>query len=546
MKLLARFSLTYRLYAVSATLIVALTAVAAISWIQLTDAQRIAAAAGNVRMQQLERIASTELSVTQVLLNLRHAMLVSSPGDVLVAAQSIDAARQQIRRNDDAFLSNIATEEGREAFRNVWLKMQADAWPVADANLRLVQDGHRDEAFQMLTTQTAPTFARIQKWLGEERARQGEQLGGQVAAIEGALQSIRVLLVSLVAIIASGLIAFSWYIGSSLRSRIGEAQKVAERVRDGNFTVAVVDSHADEISPLLAALGAMQRSLADVVRSVRSNAESVATASAQIASGNTDLSSRTEEQAASLEQTASSMEELAGTVRHNADNARQATSLANTASDIAQRGGEVVGRMVETMHGISDSSAKMAEIITVIEGIAFQTNILALNAAVEAARAGEQGRGFAVVAGEVRTLAQRSASAAKEIKDLIGDSASRVDAGSKLVEETGSTISEVVQSVKRVTDIMSEMAAAAAEQSTGIEQVSQAVSQMDQVTQQNAALVEEASAATQSMAQQAQALRDAVSVFKIDDVSASAPRVAAPQTAAPRSAIAARPPAVAA
>ncbi|MBE0628067.1 MAG: MCP four helix bundle domain-containing protein, partial [Burkholderia vietnamiensis] len=481
MKLLARFSLTHRLYAVSATLIVALTAVAAISWIQLTDAQRIAAAAGNVRMQQLERIASTELSVTQVLLNLRHAMLVSSPGDVLVAAQSIDAARQQIRRNDDAFLSNIATEEGREAFRNVWLKMQADAWPVADANLRLVQDGHRDEAFQMLTTQTAPTFARIQKWLGEERARQGEQLGGQVAAIEGALQSIRVLLVSLVAIIASGLIAFSWYIGSSLRSRIGEAQKVAERVRDGNFTVAVVDSHADEISPLLAALGAMQRSLADVVRSVRSNAESVATASAQIASGNTDLSSRTEEQAASLEQTASSMEELAGTVRHNADNARQATSLANTASDIAQRGGEVVGRMVETMHGISDSSAKMAEIITVIEGIAFQTNILALNAAVEAARAGEQGRGFAVVAGEVRTLAQRSASAAKEIKDLIGDSASRVDAGSKLVEETGSTISEVVQSVKRVTDIMSEMAAAAAEQSTGIEQVSQAVSQMDQV-----------------------------------------------------------------
>ncbi|WP_035516411.1 methyl-accepting chemotaxis protein [Paraburkholderia dioscoreae] len=542
MKLFARFSLTHRLYAVSAALIVALTAVAVISWIQLTDAQRIAANAGNVRMQQLERIASTELGVTQVLLDLRHAMLVSSADDVQAAARNIDAERQQIRRNDDAFFSNITDEAGRDAFRNVWLKMQADAWPVAEANLRLVQDGHRDEAFQMLTAQTIPTFARIQKWLGEERARQGEQLGGQVSDIERALQWTRLLLVSLVTAIAVGLIALSWYIGSCLRSRVAEAQRVAERVRDGNFTVTVVDSHADEISPLLSTLGAMQNSLTEVVRSVRSNAESVATASAEIASGNADLSARTEEQAASLEETASSMEELAGTVRHNADNARQAMTLANTASDIARRGGDVVGRVVETMHGISDSSAKVAEIITVIEGIAFQTNILALNAAVEAARAGEQGRGFAVVAGEVRTLAQRSASAAKEIKDLIDDSASRVDTGSKLVEEAGSTINDVVQSVKRVTDIMGEMAAASAQQSTGVEQVSQAVSQMDQVTQQNAALVEEASAATQSMAQQAQALRDAVAVFKLDDRGVSASRPAVSRAVTRRPAPAARTP----
>ncbi|WP_321894958.1 methyl-accepting chemotaxis protein [Paraburkholderia heleia] len=542
MKRFARFSLIHRLYAVSAALIVALTAVAAISWMQLSDAQQIATNAGDVRMQQLERIASTELSVTKVLLDLRQAMLVSSTGDVQAAAQSIDAERQQIRHNDEAFLSNITDEAGRDAFHNVWLKMQADAWPVAEANLRLVQDGRRDEAFQMLTAQTIPTFARIQKWLGEERARQGEQLGGQVSDIEQALQSTRLLLVSLVAGIAMGLIAFSWYIGNRLRSRVAEAQKVAERVRDGNFAVTVVDSHADEISPLLGALGAMQNSLSDVVRSVRRNAESVALASAEIAAGNADLSARTEEQAASLEETASSMEELASTVRHNADNARQATALANTASDIAQRGGEVVGRVVETMHGISDSSARVAEIISVIEGIAFQTNILALNAAVEAARAGEQGRGFAVVAGEVRTLAQRSASAAKEIKDLIVDSASRVDTGSKLVEEAGSTITEVVQSVKRVTDIMGEMAAASVEQSNGIEQVSQAVSQMDQVTQQNAALVEEASAATQSMAQQAQGLRDAVSVFKVVDRDASSSRLDAPQMVARRSAPAARRP----
>lgn len=543
MKLFARFSLTHRLYAVSAALIVALTAVAVISWIQLIDAQRIAANAGNVRMQQLERIASTELSVTQVLLDLRHAMLVSSADDVQAAARNIDAERQQIRRNDDAFFSNITDEAGKDAFRNVWLKMQADAWPVAEANLRLVRDGHRDEAFQMLTAQTIPTFARIQKWLGEERARQGEQLGGQVSEIERALQWTRLLLVSLVAAIAMGLMALSWYIGSCLRSRVAEAQKVAERVRDGNFTVAVVDSHADEISPLLGTLGAMQNSLTEVVRSVRSNAESVAMASAEIAAGNADLSSRTEEQAASLQETASSMEELAGTVRHNADNARQAMTLANTASDIARRGGDVVGRVVETMHGISDSSAKVAEIITVIEGIAFQTNILALNAAVEAARAGEQGRGFAVVAGEVRTLAQRSASAAKEIKDLIDDSASRVDTGSKLVEEAGSTINDVVQSVRRVTDIMGEMAAASAQQSTGVEQVSQAVSQMDQVTQQNAALVEEASAATQSMAQQAQALRDAVAVFKLDDRGVPASRPAASRAVTRRPAPTTRTPA---
>jgi methyl-accepting chemotaxis protein len=222
------------------------------------------------------------------------------------------------------------------------------------------------------------------------------------------------------------------------------------------------------------------------------------------------------------------MEELTSTVRQNADNARQATTLAVTASTIAQRGGEVVGRVVETMNGISDSSAKVADIIGVIEGIAFQTNILALNAAVEAARAGEQGRGFAVVAGEVRTLAQRSAAAAREIKDLIGESVTRVDTGSKLVEEAGSTINEIVQAVKRVTDIMSEIAAASEEQSAGIGQVNTAVTQMDEVTQQNAALVEEASAAAQSMAQQAQALRQAVAVFRIADTRPAGSRIVAP------------------
>jgi methyl-accepting chemotaxis protein len=256
----------------------------------------------------------------------------------------------------------------------------------------------------------------------------------------------------------------------------------------------------------------------------------VASASEQIAHGNTDLSQRTEEQAASLQETASSMEELTSTVHHNTDNAKQATALAISASDIAQRGGEVVGRVVETMQGISNSSTKVTEIISVIEGIAFQTNILALNAAVEAARAGEHGRGFAVVAGEIRTLAQRSAAAAKEIHDLIHESVSRVGVGSKLVEEAGSTIGEAVEAVKRVTDLMQEIAAASEEQSSGIGQINTAVVQLDQVTHQNAVLVEEASTASQSLVEQAEELRAAVAVFKVGSSESYRPsmRIAAP------------------
>ena len=325
-----------------------------------------------------------------------------------------------------------------------------------------------------------------------------------------------------------------------LRSLGGEpsyAAEIANRIADNDLT-AVINTAPDDHSSLLFSMKRMQAQLTRTIGTIKISADSIATATHQIAAGNQDLSQRTEEQAASLEETASSMEELTSTVRHNADNAQQATTLATTASGIAQRGGDVVGRVVETMHRISGSSAKMGEIITVIEGIAFQTNILALNAAVEAARAGEQGRGFAVVAGEVRTLAQRSAAAAKEINALISASADQVLAGSRLVEEAGSTINEVVQSVRRVTDIIGEIASASQEQRTGIEQVNTAVSQMDQVTQQNAALVEEASAAAHSMAEQAQELRDAMAVFKVDDrgTSAPAPRVVAPRSEPRRSA----------
>ncbi|MDE2431020.1 MAG: HAMP domain-containing protein, partial [Burkholderiales bacterium] len=297
---------------------------------------------------------------------------------------------------------------------------------------------------------------------------------------------------------------------------LAEAVDVARTVAGGDLTYRFDITTKDETGQLLMALREMNHSLVNIVGQVRVGTETISTASKQIASGNQDLSSRTEEQASSLEETASSMEELTSTVKQNADNARQANQLAATASDVAIKGGTVVAQVVDTMGSINESAKKIVDIISVIDGIAFQTNILALNAAVEAARAGEQGRGFAVVATEVRNLAQRSADAAKEIKTLIGDSVNQVEAGSKLVDQAGATMHEIVESVQRVTDIMSEISAASQEQTSGIEQINIAISQMDEVTQQNASLVEEAAAAAESMQDQSRILAHAVSVFKVD------------------------------
>jgi methyl-accepting chemotaxis protein len=297
---------------------------------------------------------------------------------------------------------------------------------------------------------------------------------------------------------------------------LSDAVKVAQSVAAGDLTSRIDAETTDETGMLLAALKEMNDSLVKIVGEVRTGTDTIATASSQIASGNQDLSSRTEEQASSLEQTAASMEELTSTVKQNADNARQANQLAVSASEVAVRGGGVVSQVVDTMGSINASSRKIVDIIGVIDGIAFQTNILALNAAVEAARAGEQGRGFAVVASEVRNLAQRSAGAAKEIKTLIDDSVGKVEEGSRQVAEAGRTMDEIVDSVKRVTDIMGEITAASQEQTSGIEQVNQAITQMDQVTQQNAALVEEAAAAAGSLQDQATSLVRAVSVFRLN------------------------------
>jgi methyl-accepting chemotaxis protein-1 (serine sensor receptor) len=295
-----------------------------------------------------------------------------------------------------------------------------------------------------------------------------------------------------------------------------EAVRIAHAVAGGDLTQEIDVRSNDETGRLMKALKEMNAGLVKIVSQVRSGTDTIATASGQIAAGNLDLSSRTEQQAGSLEETASSMEELTSTVKANAENARQANVLAVSASEVAGKGGAVVSEVVSTMGAINDSAKKIVDIIAVIDGIAFQTNILALNAAVEAARAGEQGRGFAVVAGEVRSLAQRSAAAAKEIKTLIDDSVEKVEVGSQLVDQAGATMAEIVQSVSRVTDIMAEITAASQEQTSGIEQVNQAITQMDQATSQNAALVEEASAAAQSLQEEADRLADAVGTFRIN------------------------------
>ena len=303
----------------------------------------------------------------------------------------------------------------------------------------------------------------------------------------------------------------------SITRPLAQAVQLAEHVAGGDLSTTIQVTSTDETGQLMAALERMQQSLVNTVSMVRQNSENVSTASSEIAQGNHDLSARTEQQASALEETAASMEELNSTVRQNADNARQANQLALSASTVATQGGEVVAEVVKTMKGIDDSSHKIADIISVIDGIAFQTNILALNAAVEAARAGEQGRGFAVVASEVRSLAGRSAEAAKEIKRLITDSVERVEQGSQLVGKAGATMTEVVTAIRRVTDIMGEISAASSAQSQDMGQIGEAVAQMDQTTQRNAALVEEMAAAASSLSSQSQALVEAVAVFKLSD-----------------------------
>ena len=523
---LSRLSITQRLYLVSFVLVAALAGVAIDAWVQFQRVMTLANETRVNRVPQVKRMSDIELGVTQVSLQIRHGLLVTKPDDLAATMADIASKRQLIADTLKAFEKDLVTPQSRDAFRGISALTDA-FWAVGADNVRLVQAGQKDVAFDMLVSRTIPARNQLLAALDAERARLASVLDGDLQTIAAESATTRLLLAALAAAASLALIAFSWYLARVLRQRVGLAQNVAEQVRDGNLAMVIRDDGKDEISPLLATLRDMQTALASVVGAVRQNADSVATASAEISQGNNDLSARTEQQASALEQTAASMEQLSSTVKQNADNARQGNQLAQSASTVAIRGGEVVGQVVQTMKGINDSSRRIADIISVIDGIAFQTNLLALNAAVEAARAGEQGRGFAVVASEVRSLAGRSAEAAREIKGLISDSVQRVEQGTALVDQAGATMTEVVSAIRRVTDIMGEISAASSEQSSGVAQVGEAVTQMDQATQQNAALVEQSAAAAESLKSQAQQLVQAVAVFRLVHGS-EAPAMAGP------------------
>ena len=485
-------------------------------------------------------LITNRLALTAAMLNPTAEMIATSSATVEANIAAIDKLWQAVMATQ---LTPQEQELARSFVADRKRFVQEGLLPMAAA----LRSSDLKEALRLVTDKVRPLYVPVKQGidaLGELQLAEAKKAYAEAAALYAAIRIVSI------AAIAGGLLFAGLFgllmvrsIGRQLGAEPGEAAALAQRVAAGDLSAAIELKSGDSAS-MMAQLKAMQDSLAKVVGEVRQNADGVATASAQIAQGNNDLSSRTEEQASALEETAASMEQLSSTVRQNADNARQANQLALGASTVAVKGGEVVGQVVETMKGINDSSKKIADIISVIDGIAFQTNILALNAAVEAARAGEQGRGFAVVASEVRSLAGRSADAAKEIKGLITTSVERVEQGSALVDQAGATMTEVVASIKRVTDIMGEISAASSEQSAGVAQVGEAVTQMDQATQQNAALVEQSAAAAESLKQQAQHLVQTVAVFKLAHAETPAAPAAPRATAAHAAATASHWPAV--
>jgi len=473
---------------------------------------------------------------------IRNVMISRTPEERTRFTAQADKSRKQMARQLDTARPLYHTAEAARVFAELDKGLVEYDAAVAEL-MRMTGDSSPEgqtAAAEFVFGPLTQKAGVVDERLGELGANKEKAAAASAAEAASLYRESRLLMIALVACsMVAGPGIGLWITYGLTRQLGGEpayAVEMAGAISRGELAT-VIETRAGDQRSLLFAMETMRASLVKIVGQVRGGTETIATASNQIAVGNMDLSSRTEEQASSLEETASSMEELTSTVKQNADNARQANSLAKSASEVAIRGGAVVSEVVDTMASINASSRKIVDIIGVIDGIAFQTNILALNAAVEAARAGEQGRGFAVVAAEVRNLAQRSAAAAKEIKILINDSVDQVDAGGKLVDQAGATMADIVQSITRVTDIMSEIAAASSEQSMGIEQVNTAIVQMDEVTQQNAALVEEAAAAASAMQEQAATLAEVVSIFKLGNEAAAVRAPVAHTRTAPRAAV---------
>ncbi len=477
-------------------------------------------------------------NVSERVASLRVLTLMTDPADM---EPEMVKFKEQTRKYDEAqkklsaLFAVHATDKEKALLAQI-KQFEGAAMPAIAKASELYLANNAMDATRVMIREVRPVQKKWTEALDQLATLEEKQNAQSKADAESEFHNARnFMIVMLLTAVGMG-IAAAWVISRSLRKQLGGepayTAKIAASIAHGDLAVAI-ETDASDRGSLLVEMKEMRNSLVGIVEQVRRGTETIGTASREIAAGNIDLSSRTELQASSLEKTASAMEELTSTVKQNADNAREANALAATASNVALKGGEVVSQVVGTMGEINSSASKIADIIGVIDGIAFQTNILALNAAVEAARAGEQGRGFAVVASEVRNLAQRSAAAAKEIKTLIGDSVEKVERGSKLVGQAGVTMDEVVASVKRVTDIMSEIANASAEQSAGIEQVNLSIIEMDSMTQQNAALVEEAAAAAQSLQDQAGELSRVVSIFKLSEgeqYQADAQPAAAPVT----------------
>ena len=444
----------------------------------------------------------------------RNLVITSDPGEIPKEVARIQEARKHISLRLEKLGSDVKSDAAKAALAKI-NDSRGKYVAQLDKFMDLAAAAKIDEAKALLLGEMRSVQQAYFTALDDMIKLQDEHMDASAKDAHDAVASMKLMLMIAMAFALVAAVLMGLWIIRAVTQPIKQAVGIARAVADGDLSQQFDASGTSETALLLSALKDMQTSLSRVVSNVRQGSEGVSTASAEIASGNHDLSARTESQASALEQTAASMEQLSATVKQNADSARQANQLAASASAVAVQGGEVVAQVVDTMKGINDASRKISDIISVIDGIAFQTNILALNAAVEAARAGEQGRGFAVVASEVRSLAGRSAEAAKEIKSLINASVDRVEQGTALVDRAGTTMTEVVSSIRRVTDLMGEISAASNEQSLGVSQVGEAVTQMDQVTQQNAALVEEMAAAASSLKSQAQELVQVVAVFKL-------------------------------